>query len=59
VEVADDGIGGANPSRGSGLRGLADRVAAVDGTLEVHSPTGEGTTLRVRIPVPVLTEATP
>jgi signal transduction histidine kinase len=58
VEVADDGIGGADPSRGSGLRGLTDRVAAVDGTLQVHSPTGEGTTLRVRIPIPVLAEAT-
>jgi signal transduction histidine kinase len=59
VEVADDGIGGADPSRGSGLRGLTDRVAAVDGTLEVHSPTGQGTTLRVRIPIPVLADATP
>ena len=58
VDVADDGIGGADPSRGSGLRGLTDRVAAVDGTLQVHSPTGEGTTLRVRIPIPVLAEAT-
>jgi signal transduction histidine kinase len=57
VEVADDGIGGADASRGSGLRGLTDRVAAVNGTLEVHSPTGEGTTLRVRIPTPVLAEA--
>jgi signal transduction histidine kinase len=58
MEVADDGIGGADPSRGSGLRGLTDRVAAVDGTLEVQSPTGQGTTLRVRIPIPVLTVAT-
>ena len=59
LEVADDGVGGADPSRGSGLRGLSDRVAAVDGTLDIHSPTGEGTTLRVRIPIPVLAEATP
>jgi signal transduction histidine kinase len=59
MEVADDGVGGADPSRGSGLRGLTDRVAAVDGSLEVHSPTGQGTRLRVRIPIPVLAEATP
>jgi signal transduction histidine kinase len=58
VEVADDGIGGADPSRGSGLRGLADRVAAVDGTLEVESPPGQGTRLRVRIPMPALAEVT-
>jgi len=55
--VRDDGIGGADAARGSGLRGLADRVAAVDGTLEVESPPGEGTTLRVRIPVPIDAEA--
>jgi signal transduction histidine kinase len=58
VDVADDGIGGADPSRGSGLRGLADRVAAVDGTLDVESPPGAGTRLQVRIPVRVLAEAT-
>jgi signal transduction histidine kinase len=58
VDVADDGIGGADPSRGSGLRGLADRVAAVDGTLDVESPPGAGTRLKVRIPVRVLAEAT-
>src|SRR4051794_17298614 len=43
LEVADDGIGGADQSRGSGLRGLADRVAVVDGTLTVESPPGRGT----------------
>jgi signal transduction histidine kinase len=53
LEVADDGVGGADPTRGSGLRGLGDRVAAVDGTIEVHSSPGEGTTLRVQIPFPV------
>jgi signal transduction histidine kinase len=58
MEVADDGIGGADPTRGSGLRGLGDRVAAVDGTIEVHSPPGQGTTLRVRIPFPILAEVT-
>jgi signal transduction histidine kinase len=57
VDVADDGIGGADPSRGSGLRGLADRVAAVDGTLDVESPPAAGTRLKVRIPVRVLAEA--
>jgi signal transduction histidine kinase len=58
LEVADDGVGGADPSRGSGLRGLSDRVAVVDGTLEIDSPPGQGTRLRVRIPIPVMAEAT-
>jgi PAS domain S-box-containing protein len=51
VEVADDGIGGADPSLGSGLRGLADRVEALDGELEVESSQGEGTTVRAVIPL--------
>ena len=42
VEVSDDGVGGANASDGSGLRGLSDRVAALSGTLEVSSPPGSG-----------------
>ena len=46
----DDGIGGADPAPGTGLRGLADRVAALDGRLEVDSPPGRGTTVRARIP---------
>ena len=46
VEVRDDGVGGADPAAGSGLRGLADRVAALDGRLEVDSPAGAGTTVR-------------
>jgi signal transduction histidine kinase len=50
VEVTDDGVGGAEPSRGSGLRGLADRIAALDGRLEVESAAGHGTTIRARIP---------
>jgi signal transduction histidine kinase len=50
IEIADDGVGGADPAGGSGLRGLADRLAAVDGTLEITSPTGGGTRLLVRIP---------
>jgi PAS domain S-box-containing protein len=51
VEVADDGIGGADPSRGSGLKGLEDRVEALDGTLEMASPPGGGTRIRARIPM--------
>jgi hypothetical protein len=50
VEVSDDGVGGADPAAGSGLRGLADRVAALDGRLEVISPQGEGTVVRAVIP---------
>ena len=49
VEVADDGVGGAD-AEGSGLRGLADRVAALDGTLSLESPPGRGTRLRAKIP---------
>ena len=43
VEVADDGVGGAQAAAGSGLRGLGDRVAALDGALDVESPPGGGT----------------
>jgi signal transduction histidine kinase len=50
VEVTDDGIGGADTERGSGLRGLADRVEALDGRLRVWSPKGGGTRLRAEIP---------
>jgi signal transduction histidine kinase len=50
VEVRDDGIGGADPLRGSGLRGLADRVASVDGRLVVTSEPGAGTTVHAAIP---------
>ena len=50
VEVRDDGVGGADPTVGTGLRGLADRLAALDGRLEVHSPPGEGTTVRAEVP---------
>jgi PAS domain S-box-containing protein len=51
VEVGDDGVGGATAGSGSGLQGLRDRVAAVDGALEVYSPPGEGTVLRARLPL--------
>ena len=50
VEVRDDGRGGADPALGSGLRGLVDRVAALDGSFEVTSRAGVGTTLRAVIP---------
>ncbi|MFC3517846.1 sensor histidine kinase [Streptomonospora nanhaiensis] len=50
LSVADDGAGGADPDSGSGLYGLWDRVNAVDGTLAVHSPPGEGTVLTAEIP---------
>jgi signal transduction histidine kinase len=50
IEVADDGHGGADPRAGTGLRGLLDRVSAVDGTLEVISPAGGGTRVVARIP---------
>jgi len=50
VTVADDGIGGADPSGGSGLRGLADRVAALDGHLAVESTAGHGTRISAEIP---------
>jgi signal transduction histidine kinase len=50
VEVADDGIGGADPGRGTGLRGLADRLAVIEGRLEVESEQGHGTRVRARIP---------
>ena len=52
VTVSDDGIGGADPAAGSGLRGLVDRVEVLDGTLEVDSPTGRGTSIRATIPLP-------
>jgi signal transduction histidine kinase len=50
IEVEDDGIGGADPRSGSGLRGLADRLAALDGTITVVSPVGGGTRISAQIP---------
>lgn len=50
VAVSDDGVGGADVRAGSGLRGLQDRVAAVDGRLEIDSPPGGGTLLRATLP---------
>ena len=51
LEVVDDGIGGVDETRGSGVRGLRDRVAAVDGNIEISSPPGAGTRLRCLIPL--------
>ena len=51
VTVRDDGAGGADPRRGTGLRGLNDRVAALDGRFEVTSPPGEGTTVVAELPL--------
>ena len=50
VDVHDDGIGGADPAGGSGLAGLADRVAALGGRLVVESPPGGGTVVRAELP---------
>ena len=50
IEIADDGVGGADESAGTGLQGLADRVAALDGTLRVLSPPGEGTVVTAELP---------
>ena len=53
VEIADDGCGGADPTSGTGLRGLADRVEALGGRLEVDSPAGAGTRVSARLPLRV------
>jgi signal transduction histidine kinase len=50
VDVDDDGVGGADPASGSGLRGLSDRVQALDGTFQIESPRGGGTHLHAELP---------
>jgi signal transduction histidine kinase len=50
LSISDDGVGGANPARGSGLAGLADRVEALGGSIQVHSPAGAGTHITVDLP---------
>jgi signal transduction histidine kinase len=52
VEVSDDGVGGADIALGTGLRGLSDRLATIEGRLDVESEPGRGTTLRASIPCP-------
>ena len=51
VQVSDDGVGGADAGKGSGLRGLADRVEALGGRLSVSSEPGDGTTVRAELPL--------
>src|SRR5947209_3854945 len=51
LSIRDDGCGGADPTRGSGLVGLTDRVDALGGTIEVESPVGQGTTLLITLPL--------
>jgi len=53
VSVRDDGAGGADPTQGSGLVGLRDRVEALDGTITISSAPGEGTSVHVELPVTV------
>ena len=50
VEVRDDGVGGADPEAGTGLRGMAERLKALDGRLEIESAPGRGTAVRARVP---------
>jgi PAS domain S-box-containing protein len=59
IEVADDGIGGADPRSGTGLRGLADRLSALEGRLDITSPSGQGTRIRAEIPLRSTETATP
>jgi signal transduction histidine kinase len=64
LSISDDGIGGADPNRGSGIIGLKDRVEALGGTISVLSPPGHGTALHIQLPadpiaVPTLPGATP
>jgi signal transduction histidine kinase len=50
IEISDDGVGGADEAAGTGLQGLADRVAALDGTLRILSPPGAGTVVTADLP---------
>ena len=59
IEVADDGVGAADPETGSGLRGLADRLAALDGRLRVESPPSGGTRVVAEIPLPAIARPEP
>ena len=51
IRVTDDGVGGADPTRGSGIRGLEDRVAALGGRVSLSSPSGHGTVIAAEIPI--------
>ena len=59
LSISDDGIGGADPSRGSGIIGLKDRVEALGGTISVLSPPGQGTALHVQLPADPMAAPTP
>jgi signal transduction histidine kinase len=52
LEIVDDGLGGADPARGSGLRGLADRVDTLGGSLTIESAPDRGTRLTAELPLP-------
>jgi signal transduction histidine kinase len=58
LSISDDGVGGADPSRGSGIIGLRDRVEALGGTILVLSPPGQGTTLHVQLPADPMAAST-
>jgi signal transduction histidine kinase len=51
LAIRDDGVGGANPARGSGLAGLADRVEALGGSIHIHSDVGAGTLITADLPL--------
>jgi signal transduction histidine kinase len=51
LTIVDDGVGGADPAQGSGLTGLSDRIEALGGTIAIVSPPGQGTSLRVELPL--------
>jgi signal transduction histidine kinase len=59
VSICDQGVGGADPRKGSGLLGLRDRVEALGGKIEIASPAGGGTSLRVTIPTAAMSAAPP
>jgi len=60
LSISDDGVGGADPSRGSGIIGLNDRVEALGGTISMLSPPGHGTALHVQLPAdPIAVPAVP
>jgi signal transduction histidine kinase len=53
ISIRDDGIGGADSAKGSGLTGLSDRVEALGGRMQITSPAGSGTSMRVTIPLKI------
>jgi signal transduction histidine kinase len=59
IDVGDDGVGGADPARGTGLVGMLDRVEAGDGTLKLWSSPGSGTTVHVELPIPASSTSGP